>query len=58
MKEEVQKKKKKLKSEAMKNKVSGQKMLKLLKLDNFSKYEKEFLKDEEDLETPNNVKKP
>lgn len=30
----------------MKNKVSGKKMLKLLKLDNFSKYEEEFLMDD------------
>ena len=28
----------------MKKKVSGEKLLKILKLDNFSKYENEFLK--------------
>lgn len=32
----------------MKKKVTGEKMLKLLKLDNFTKYEKEFLMSDEE----------
>lgn len=39
----MEKEKKTKKKEEMKNKVSGEKMLKLLSLDNFNKYEQEFL---------------
>lgn len=37
---------KRKKRQESKNKLSGDNMLKLLKLDNFSKYEKEFLNNE------------
>jgi hypothetical protein len=45
LKEELSKAYQKKKRVEEKNKLSGQNMLKLLNLDNFSKYEKEFLAD-------------
>ena len=45
LKDELLKIHKKKKKEETKKKVTGEKMLKLLKLDNFNKYENEFLTD-------------
>jgi hypothetical protein len=45
LKDELLKIHKKNKKEEVKKKVTGEKMLKLLKLDNFNKYENEFLTD-------------
>ena len=50
---------KKTKKNLTKNRVTGENMLKLLKLDDFSKYEREYLQEdqEDNINTVNNASK-